>query len=296
MHPEVVKNARGSCDVCGMDLVTADRLGYAKAPAGGEGPLVIPRTAVLLTGKRAIVYVEVKDAEDPTYEGREVVLGPRAGDMYVVESGLAEGERVVAEGNFKIDSALQIQARPSMMSPPSEGGTPAPPPAHHGGLPPAVPPAGVDASFRTSLAPIHDAYFALARALAADDAAGAAEAIRKLHPPLHAVKAGGLDAGARAEWQRLSAGLADALGGPAGSLDEQRATFEKISATVIGMRRAFGGADAHFITFCPMAFGGRGAEWLQDHATIDNPYFGSRMLRCGEIRETLAPAGGRGGR
>jgi Cu(I)/Ag(I) efflux system membrane fusion protein len=82
--------------------------------------LVIPATAALLTGKRAVVYVEQTGAGRPTYVGREVVLGPRAGDSYIVESGLSEGDLVVVSGNFKIDSALQIQAKPSMMNP--EGG------------------------------------------------------------------------------------------------------------------------------------------------------------------------------
>jgi Cu(I)/Ag(I) efflux system membrane fusion protein len=62
----------------------------------------------------------VPNAEKPTYQGREVTLGPKVGDYYVVESGLAEGELVVTRGNFKIDAALQIQAKPSMMNP--EGG------------------------------------------------------------------------------------------------------------------------------------------------------------------------------
>ena len=61
--------------------------------------------------------------EPSSYEGREIVLGPRAGDYYLVRSGVAEGELVVSHGNFKIDSALQIQAKPSMMTPgdPLEG-------------------------------------------------------------------------------------------------------------------------------------------------------------------------------
>ena len=45
-----------------------------------------------------------------------MTLGPRAGEHYLVKEGLAEGELVVKKGNFKIDSALQIQAKPSMMS------------------------------------------------------------------------------------------------------------------------------------------------------------------------------------
>ncbi|MHC4375518.1 MAG: efflux RND transporter periplasmic adaptor subunit [Planctomycetota bacterium] len=118
MHPEIVKDGPGTCDVCGMDLVPAEELGYVAAnEAVTEAPLVVPVAASLMTGTRAVVYVELPDTEAPTYEGREVVLGPRAGDFYIVRYGLQEGELVVAEGNFKIDSALQIQAKPSMMNP-----------------------------------------------------------------------------------------------------------------------------------------------------------------------------------
>ncbi|EGB15143.1 efflux transporter, RND family, MFP subunit [Pseudodesulfovibrio mercurii] len=85
---------------------------------GGESPLVIPASAPLITGKRAVVYVANPD-KDGAYEGREIVLGPRAGNHYIVRSGLKEGERVVTKGNFKIDSAIQIVARPSMMNPSS---------------------------------------------------------------------------------------------------------------------------------------------------------------------------------
>ena len=79
-------------------------------------PLLIPASAPLLTGKRAIVYVQLPDKEG-VYEGREIILGTRHGEFYEVSSGLAEGELVVSRGNFKIDSAIQIQARPSMMNP-----------------------------------------------------------------------------------------------------------------------------------------------------------------------------------
>ena len=83
----------------------------------GEPPLLIPTAAPLITGKRAIVYVALPEAERPTFEGREIVLGPRADDFYVVTAGLREGERVVTRGNFKIDSALQIEGKASMMRP-----------------------------------------------------------------------------------------------------------------------------------------------------------------------------------
>jgi len=115
MHPEIIKDGPGPCDICGMPLVTAESLGYVTEHPK-NAPLIIPITAALRTGKRAVVYVEIPDQEKPTYEGREVMLGIRLGDFYVVESGLKEGERVVTRGAFKLDAELQIQARPSMMS------------------------------------------------------------------------------------------------------------------------------------------------------------------------------------
>ncbi|HNS22154.1 MAG TPA: efflux RND transporter periplasmic adaptor subunit [Sedimentisphaerales bacterium] len=117
MHPSIVKSEEGVCDICGMDLVTTESLGYVAASTPEAPPLVIPDTAPLITGKRAVVYVRKPDAQMPTFEGREIELGPRAGRYYLVVSGLQAGEQVVTSGNFKIDSALQIQARPSMMNP-----------------------------------------------------------------------------------------------------------------------------------------------------------------------------------
>ncbi|MEJ2722863.1 MAG: heavy metal-binding domain-containing protein, partial [bacterium] len=123
MHPEVVKDGPGKCDICGMDLVPAESLGFVGKPASNaDAPILIPATAPLITGTRAVVYVQVPNDEGPLFEGREVELGPRAGNFYVVKSGVAEGELVVTNGAFKLDSELQIQAKPSMMSPQSEQG------------------------------------------------------------------------------------------------------------------------------------------------------------------------------
>lgn len=217
MHPEIVKDVPGACDVCGMPLVRAESLGYVTPTTDAElPPLVIPYSAALVTGTRAVVYVQLpnmpsfaepafqtlsaivqegklektreafaiygrmldrpydqpgtdyaqqlwnqyadrlgkdaltgqrvrttKEAEQtfarielvmngareqfapegqPTFEGREIVLGPRAGDYYLVRHGLENGELVVTQGNFKIDSEIQIQAKPSMMTPEGGGG------------------------------------------------------------------------------------------------------------------------------------------------------------------------------
>jgi Cu(I)/Ag(I) efflux system membrane fusion protein len=136
MHPEIIREDPGSCPICGMDLVRAEDYGYV-APQTEAMPLIVPATAPLITGERAVVYVKVAGAGGPVFEGREVVLGPRTGASYVVREGLAEGDEVVVKGNFKIDSALQIQARPSMMSP--TGGGVGGGHVHGGGSAPAPP-------------------------------------------------------------------------------------------------------------------------------------------------------------
>src|SRR5699024_8114791 len=80
----------------------------------GKSTLQIPRSAVMWTGKRSIVYVKVPGAAQPMFAAREVVLGPRVGDHYVVTEGLKEGESVVVQGNFMIDAATQLSGKLSM--------------------------------------------------------------------------------------------------------------------------------------------------------------------------------------
>ncbi len=115
--------------------------GLAKASLNREGfvvnehmtpdqaPLVIPDSAPLVTGERAVVYVAVP-GEEGVFEARQVVLGPRADDGWVVVSGLSAGETVVVSGAFALDSELQIRARPSMMQP--DGLPEAAPAGRHG--------------------------------------------------------------------------------------------------------------------------------------------------------------------
>jgi len=83
--------------------------------------LLIPKSAILWTGKRAIVYVKIPNRETPTFIHREIRLGPEAGDHYVAAEGLSEGEIIAANGVFKIDASAQLAGKVSMMSPSESG-------------------------------------------------------------------------------------------------------------------------------------------------------------------------------
>ena len=124
MHPDINSDAPGTCSVCGMDLRqvegAADEAGAGgAAAAGAQGEaaarlLAVPVSAVLDTGQRRLVYVEEQPGH---YVARPVALGPRAGELYPVLSGLAEGELVVVHGAFLLDSQAQIEGRPSLLFP-----------------------------------------------------------------------------------------------------------------------------------------------------------------------------------
>ena len=79
--------------------------------------VVIPKSAVLWTGKRSVVYVKQPGSEEPVFKIREVELGPMLGEGYVIINGLSEGEEVVTNGTFSVDAAAQLEGKPSMMNP-----------------------------------------------------------------------------------------------------------------------------------------------------------------------------------
>lgn len=78
--------------------------------------LVIPRSAVLWTGKRSVVYVKQPDATELNFKMREIELGPMLGNSYVVLDGLMDGEEIVTDGTFSVDAAAQLAGKPSMMN------------------------------------------------------------------------------------------------------------------------------------------------------------------------------------
>lgn len=93
-------------------------LAEVNAPLKGyKNEIVIPQTAVLWTGKRSIVYVRQPNISTPTFQLREIELGPSLGGSYVVMKGLSDGEEIVTDGAFSIDASAQLEGKKSMMNP-----------------------------------------------------------------------------------------------------------------------------------------------------------------------------------
>lgn len=100
-----------------------------KSAKPGDGVLAIPVSAVLDTGRRRITY---RQTDDGAYELVELKLGPRAHSMdesgkrrefFVMLDGINEGDRVVSQSGFLLDSQRQIEGMPSLLYPKGQAGT-----------------------------------------------------------------------------------------------------------------------------------------------------------------------------
>jgi RND family efflux transporter MFP subunit len=87
-----------------------------KVPLGNQ--VVVPASGVLQSGTREIAFVERSDGY---IEPREVQLGARVGDDFIVLRGLKAGEQIVTSANFLIDSESQLQAALGSFVPPPPG-------------------------------------------------------------------------------------------------------------------------------------------------------------------------------
>ena len=86
--------------------ITADLKEY-------RGKMIIPKSAVLWSGKKSVVYVKATEQEQPTFAMREVELGPAINGAYIVLSGLNEGDEIATNGVFQIDAAAQLEGKRS---------------------------------------------------------------------------------------------------------------------------------------------------------------------------------------
>src|SRR5690606_18502734 len=135
----------------------------------GQSSLAIPRTALLWSGKRSVVYVKVPNAEYPAYEMREITIGSRMGDMWAVEAGLEPGEEVVTNGTFAIDAAAQLSGNYSMLKRPE------------------IKTMEVPHAFREQLTTVADAYFDIKEALVNSNPEAAKSASKQMEERLAGV-------------------------------------------------------------------------------------------------------------
>lgn len=266
---------------------------------GKPGHLMIPKSAVLWTGKRSLVYVSVPERETPSFLMREILLGPEAGDFYIVEEGLEAGEEIVTNGVFKVDASAQLRGLHSMMNPdkPDQTVMDDLQEMDMKGMGDSVPvqtaeikPFDVDPLFQLSLNDLYKAYLPMKDAFVLTHARKARKAAKKLIPVLEAIDMNMLDGDAHMAWMGQFEKMKKSVQQIADSKDieEQRMAFSNFNEGFYEAVKSFGLNNKKvYYQFCPMAFDDRGAYWFSNEEIISNPYYGDVMLRCGEVVEVI---------
>ena len=282
-----------------------------------DDAIIIPKSSVLWTGKRAVVYVKVPHEKTISFVYKEIELGADMGDYYIVESGLEAGEVVATNGVFRIDASAQLVGQKSMMNP--EGGVVMTGHNHggmdiggeketegemrsnesmdHSEMPDETDHSRmekrlqVSKTFKGQLEKVFENYLDLKDALVKDEAAAAKKGADKLLATLKKVDMKLLtDHEAHNHWMTISKEIkssSEAIG-KTSDIEKQRGHFKHLSAHLSKGVRLFGVNKEVYEQFCPMADNNQGAYWLSIKEEINNPYMGGKMLTCGTTEATIS--------
>ncbi|MBD8487500.1 efflux RND transporter periplasmic adaptor subunit [Echinicola sp. CAU 1574] len=248
-------------------LVTAT-VSSSNSENGSQPEVMIPSSAILWTGERSVVYRQVGSSEKPAFEMVVVTLGPASGNMQSIKSGLEIGDKIVTNGVFAVDGAAQLSGKYSMMSHPESQ------------------PFKVDDRFLVKLDGALDAYLALKNQLVSDQSAQ--QQAKVLVEEIKEIEGKELSQEATVKWKGLKNAIVQSALKISSGLDieEERNQFVILSNKFIELVEAFGThKEVVYKSHCPMAKNDQGAFWLSEFAEIKNPYFGSSMLGCGEVKK-----------
>ena len=261
--------------------------------------IVIPKSAVMWTGERSVVYIKNVISNKVNFKLREVTLGASLGDSYIIKEGLLTGEEIVVNGTFTVDAASQLAGKPSMMSP--DGGKLAT--GHNHGdvansssnetstsknvIPINL---GISQKAKDALNPIFTEYLKLTDALTSDNLVVAKKDGANLLKAVEAVNMSLFTGESHKAWMDISADLKSALQHIKHfkTLGELRKAFNQISESVINMEIAFKpNNETLYVLHCPMANNNKGGDWISASKKVKNPYYGKAMLTCGEVSKEI---------
>ncbi len=257
--------------------------------------VVVPKTAVMWTGERSVIYVKSESERGVNFIIRDVTLGPGLGESFIVEEGVEEGEEIAVNGTFSIDAAAQLAGKRSMMNPEAGvtmGGH------NHGEMvtqelpsePEAdIEPVETDPQFTEQLTDVFKAYLNMKNAFVETDAEKVSAEAKDVIAALENVNMGLLEDEPHMDWmdqlETLNSTLKIISNSP--DIDEQRKAFTDFNLSFYKSVKMFGLNEKAYFQYCPMANNDTGAYWFSENEEIRNPYFGDEMLACGETREVF---------
>ena len=260
--------------------------------------LAIPSTAVLWTGERSVVYVK-PNPDQPVFEMREITLGNQIGDNYEVLEGLNNGDEIVTNGAFTVDAAAQLQGKKSMMN--KEGKRVMTGHEGHLGMEETASKnvekyskgserVKVSVAFQNQLKAVFDDYIKLKDAFVKENSNNVIIESKRLLDKLSKVEMKLVtDKEAQKHWMSLEKEIKIAATSilNTAKIKRQRNNFKSLSLGLTNAIEVFGINEKVYHQFCPMADNNNGAFWLSKEKKVINPYFGSVMLNCGEVKQVI---------
>ena len=148
---------------------------------------------------------------------------------------------------------------------------------------------GMDMQQTNQLTAVFDNYFALKDALVKTDGPTASSKASAMLTALDAVEMGKLKMEEHTVWMKIEKGLKTDAQHIKENKDteHQRERFMSLSKSMYELITVAKPAETVYYQFCPMANDGKGANWLSKESAIKNPYYGSQMLSCGKVVETI---------
>lgn len=144
-------------------------------------------------------------------------------------------------------------------------------------------------SKESSLNTVYGHYLGLKDALVASNANTAASHAKELSKAIQQVDMAKLGKSEHDAWMKVYKSLDKDASTIAAekSIDKQRATFINLSNNLYSLAKVAKAEKPLYWQFCPMANNNKGASWLSSEQEIKNPYFGSKMLTCGSVKEKI---------
>ncbi|TDE47089.1 DUF3347 domain-containing protein [Flavobacterium rhamnosiphilum] len=141
----------------------------------------------------------------------------------------------------------------------------------------------------TKLKAVFDAYFLLKDALVKTDGNNASLKAKDLLTAINSVKMETLKSEEHIVWMKVLNDLKEHSEhiGDTKDISHQRDHFMDLSKSMYELIKVAKYETPVYLQFCPMANGGKGANWLSKENAVKNPYYGSQMMTCGKTVETI---------
>lgn len=148
----------------------------------------------------------------------------------------------------------------------------------------------VDTQNTPQLKAVFDSYFSVKDALVKTDAATSSAKANELVKAIKAVEMTKLSTEEHTVWMKVMKELTANTEKIATSKDvaKQRETFALLSKNMYELAKVSKQEIPVYYQHCPMYNNGKGANWLSKEEAVKNPYYGSKMLTCGSVQETIS--------